>query len=158
MEKIKAIIFFVALSTVAQAVCVVVPDEALFASRKSTEQEFEGSTVGAGGEDVKVPDGAGLRFSPRKTGSVGRVTFGWSDGKLVSMGMRVSGQWNGMLANTFPDSVLRAGDFYQYVRPLLKHFHSDVEMIKAGRDLVAGWDALPKASEHIYKFDVLACG
>ena len=111
-----------------------------------------GSPVGGTGETVRVPLGAGVRFTPNKCGKVGRMEFVWSDGCKYAKDMSVIGQWNGMYTNSFPDSLLCIGRFTQYVRPLLKHFHSDVEMKPEGKDLLANWDGLPKASRHEYKF------
>ena len=117
-----------------------------------------GLPAGAGGDTVRVPRNACIRFTPNRTGKAGRMDFVWSDGRKYSKDMNVIGQWNGMYTNSFPDSLLCIGRFTQYVRPLLKHFHSDVEMKPEGKELLANWEGQPKASTHEYKFGFNAEG
>ena len=108
-------------------------------------------------------DGDGLRVKPMRTGTVGSVTFAWSDGKTVAQKIVVDAQWNELLATNLADSVLKIGNFAQYVRPNLRHYqryktycYAKSETLLEGQKLVETWNDLEKASKHRYKIDIQA--
>lgn len=112
-----------------------------------------------------LQDGDGLRAKPMRKGPVGSVTFTWSDGKTITQKMVVDVQRNELLSTNLVDSVLKIGDFVQYVRPNLRHYqrfktycYPKSETLPQGQKLVDGWEGLEKASEHDYKLDVQVDG
>ena len=142
-----------------------VPDNSAakhFASFKSLHRRILNGKSAFQGEKFTMPLNLidGIEFCPGATGTVGKVTVAFADGKAKVYNLEVSS-----VTHTFPchmfgqnknaklvlnDAFLSICGVKQYVRPRLRMFQSAYSIVPQGIDILRDWDILPPASSHVY--------